>query len=103
MPSPIIWPIEHANEGGINIDGVSTLVLDVNEKRADLELVNISEWWIFVSRGGPAALNEGIPLAPRGGSYFMEQAYLYNGAIYAIAAGGQGEAILTYSEGEWQL
>lgn len=102
MPDPRIHSIEECVDGGVNVAEVSTLVRDANVKRADLELVNISEWWICVSRGGPAVLNEGISLAPYGGSYFMEQAYLYKGAIYAIAAGGQGEAVLTYSEGEWQ-
>jgi len=62
-----------------------------------MELVNISNQWIFLGRGNAAVLNEGIALAPSGGSYHIGPDNLFTGAINAIATGG--DKILTISEG----
>lgn len=97
MAGPLVWPVKAAFDGAVAVQDVTTEVRPANPRRADMELVNISNQWIFLGRGNDAVLNEGIALAPNGGSYHMGPDNLFLGAINAIATGG--DKILTISEG----
>lgn len=96
MPDPRIFPVERANDGNALVGLVSTLVLAANPNRVDADFVNDDhETPIYLARGNPAALNEGIKLLP-GGSYHIGTNNLFLGEIYAISI---GFTLLTISEG----
>lgn len=97
MADPMVWPVEAVFDGAVAVQTVTTEVRLANERRADMELVNISNQWIFLGRDNDAVLNEGIALAPNGGAYHIGPDNLFKGAINAIAEGG--DKILTISEG----
>lgn len=74
--------------GGTAVGAASTEVLAANNGRVGLILVNDSDETIYVSFGEPAALNQGIRLNANGGSYTMDGALVYLGAVTAICAAG---------------
>ena len=97
MADPMVWPVEAVFDGAVAVQAVSTEVRPANPRRADMELVNISNQWIHLGRGNVAVMNEGISLAPNGGTYHIGPDNLFKGVINAIAQGG--DKILTISEG----
>jgi len=101
MPDPRIHPIERANDGVAGVTDASVIVVVANEQRADLEIVNDSDFNVWLARGNVAVVGSGIFLARNGGSYTMDTQNLYLGYIAAICNQGE-DASITISEGEWQ-
>ncbi len=75
----------------------TTRVVDANENRVYLLLVNDSDEAIYIKFGAAAALNEGIRLNASGGSFEMSpaNANLYTGFINAISTSGNKKLLVT--------
>ena len=101
MPDPRIHPIERANDGFAGVTDVSVIVVVANEQRADLEIVNDSDYNIWLARGNDAVVGSGTFLVHNGGSYTMDTQNLFLGYFAAICNLGEDGSI-TISEGEWQ-
>ena len=96
MPDPRIHPIVNVNNNYVTVLLVSTLILNTNTHRLDLEIVNDSDEVVYISRGEAAQVGYGIRLNANGGSYTMDTQNIYCGSFYGIA---EGFANVTYSEG----
>lgn len=99
MPNPLIWPIESAAPTAAVAPAVSGAVLAANPRRADAEIINVSNPSepISLSRGDVAVLGAGITLTATGSSYRIGTNNLFYGVINAISA--SGAAALSISEG----
>ncbi len=99
MPDPRIFDIPNANDGGVVVGAISTLVLAANPNRVDAEFTNYSDpsGAICLARGNAAVMGQGIVLTVYGGTYRIGTNNLYLGDIYAICV--SGDAILAISEG----
>lgn len=67
----------------VSIDNVSTELFPPNPLAVYRHAVNNSAEVIFVQYGASAALNQGVPLIPRG-TFFITGADLFKGQINAI-------------------
>ena len=99
MPYPIEWPIPAVVDTFATVLTVSTLVRPANNRRADCEFVNDSDYTMYLARGNAAVVGSGIRLNANGGSYTIGAHNLFLGAVYAICDGQQEEGNLTISEG----
>jgi len=97
MAEPLSWPIEAVQDSGTLIQVASTEVLAENPRRADAVFVNDSNQPIYLARGNPAVIGQGIRLNANGGSYEINRNNLFLGVINAIAVGGDKN--LVWSEG----
>jgi len=78
-----------ASHGAVAVGVASTPALAGKDYRRKALLVNDSVNWIYLSKGTPAILNSGIPLAPNGGSWEEipdNLGYIYRGPFNAISA-----------------
>jgi len=96
MADPRIFPIPAANDDGVAVGAVSTLVLAANPRRLDAEFVNDSDGTIYLARGNAAVWGAGIRLNRNGGSYTIGTDNMFEGDVFAI---GEGQQNLTISEG----
>jgi len=87
--------VPFATNTGVTVGSSSTVALALNHQRLEAIFVNDSDEVIYLFRGTPAVLNQGIRLNASGGSY-IEDVYL--GAFTAICA--SGSKVLTVSETE---
>ena len=99
MPEPLSWPIESATPTAAVAPAASGPVLAANPRRADAEIINVSNPSepISLSRGGVAVLSAGITLTATGSSYRIGAKNLFHGIINAISA--SGTAALSIDEG----
>jgi len=84
MPDPRIWPIVSSEISGVQVGGISLLILAANTKRADADFTNDSTCVIYLARGQDAVVGQGIRLNPNGGSYHIGTNNLWEGDVYAI-------------------
>lgn len=101
MPDPRIHPIERANDTVAGVVDVDSIIVTANEERADLKIVNDTEFIVYLARGNAAVAGSGIRLNGNGGVFNMDQVDLFLGDIHAICAIGEDSSV-TISEGEWQ-
>ena len=101
MPDPRIHPIERANDGHAGVTDASTIIVPANEQRADLKIVNDLTPVVWLARGNPAVVGDGIRLNGNGGVFNMDTQDLFLGYIAAICEQGEDGSV-TISEGEWQ-
>ena len=100
MPDPRIFPIINVENYAAQVTDVSAIVVPANDKRVDLEIVNDLDTVVYLARGEPAVVGEGIKLISNG-SYSMDTQNLYEGAFSAICNIGE-DGGLAISEGERQ-
>ena len=98
MPDPRIFPIPSAYTDHVTVLAVSTLVRAANVNRVSLNLINDSEYIIYLSLENPAVIGDGMRINPRGGSYHIGQSNLFLGEIYGVTEAGQ-MGNMTISEG----
>lgn len=83
----------------VTIGTTATAVLAANGNRAGAVLINDSDEVIYLKLGtvavSPAVLNEGIRLNAAGGSFTIDQNFLYTGAINAISTNGSKKLLVT--------
>ena len=89
-----------STSGAVTVGSGSTLILASNSSRKDANFTNDSDEVIYLQRGKPAVIGEGIPLAVgnggvAGGSYTIDANNLYTGSINAICASGGKELLVT--------
>lgn len=75
--------------GGITVGVTSTPIIQGYNYRRKLTLINDGANVIYIAKGAPAVLNEGIRLNANGGSYEETPdnlGYIYRGPINGIAA-----------------
>ena len=101
MPDPRIFPIERTNTATAGVTDASAIVVVANEQRADIEIVNDSDYNVWLARGNAAVVGSGVFLVHNGGSYTMDTQNLFLGYFAAICNLGE-DASITISEGEWQ-
>ena len=101
MPDPRIFPIDRATDTHAFVADAPVIIVNANESRADLKIVNDSDVIVYIARGNAIAANNGIRLNANGGVFNMDQTDLFLGDIYAICGIGQDGSV-TISEGEWQ-
>ena len=101
MPDPTIFPIDSVDDGVAGVTDASVVILGANARRADLEIVNDSDYNVWLGRGNAAVVGSGIFLVHNGGSYSMDTQNLFLGEFTAICNLGE-DASVTISEGEWQ-
>lgn len=101
MPDPRIFPIDRANDGHAGVTDVSTIIVVTNDHRADLKIVNDLGVVVWLARGNPAIVGDGIRLNGNGGVFNMDTQDLFLGYIAAICNQGEDGSV-TISEGEWQ-
>ena len=100
MPDPRIWPIENVTDTFVFVGVASTLVLAVNQNRADTDFTNDGDAIIYLARGNAAVVGSGIRLNPNGGTYHIGTNNLFHGAIYGISTDEMQEGTnLAISEG----
>ena len=97
MSSPLLWHIGTVVDGAVTVGAVSTIALVANGQRTNAVFVNDSAQVIYLARGNPAVIGDGIRLNPAGGSYEIDDTNLFRGQINAICA--LGGANLCVSEG----
>jgi len=56
-------------QGSMPAGTSSTIVLEENRRRHSCLFINDSDTIIYITKGNPAVLNQGIRLNPNGGSY----------------------------------
>ena len=101
MPDPRIWPIVKSVDWSQLVPFVSGIIVAPNTKRADLDITNVCDYWIYLSRSDPAEVLAGIPLSPWGGTYHIGTNNLFLGEIYGISTDEQQEGTnLAISEGD---
>ena len=100
MPDPRIFPIERANDGHAGVTDASVIIVPANEQRADLKIVNDLDVVVYLARGNPAVVGDGIKLV-QNGTFNMDTQDLFLGDISAICNIGEDGSV-TISEGEWQ-
>jgi len=88
MPDPRIFPIPNALSDHVTVLAVSTLVRAANPNRVDMELINDGDSVIYLSRGTPAVIGDGMRINPKGGRYRIGTANLWCGEIYGITGDG---------------
>ena len=101
MPDPRIFPIERANEGHAGVTDASVIIVPANEQRVDLKIVNDLDVIVYLARGNPAVVGDGIRLNANGGAFNMDTQDLFLGYIAAICNPNEDGSV-TISEGEWQ-
>ena len=99
MPDPRIYPIDSVDDYFGTVTGVTAIIVNANNNRKDLEIVNDSDSNVYLARGNDAVVGSGILIIANGGSYSMDTQNLFLGYIAAIAD-GQDELNVTISEGE---
>jgi len=102
MPDPRIYPIESTNNGHAGVTDMTIIIVHANEHRGDLEIVNDSDYNVWLARGTDAVVGDGMFLVKNGGSYTMDTQSLFLGYFAAICQIGE-DANVTISEGEWQV
>jgi len=88
MPDPRIFPIPSSLSDHVTVLAVSTLVRAANPRRVELELVNDGDSVIYLSRGVPAVIGDGMRINPKGGRYRINTINLWYGEIYGITGDG---------------
>ena len=80
-----------------SVTGTSQVILRRNINRVTAAIVNDSANTVYISFGGPAALNSGIRLNANGGSIVLGLAtdIPYTGDIYAIATASPSVVTVT--------
>jgi hypothetical protein len=71
-----------------NVDTISTKIISANKKRRSLALTNTGSNPVFLGIGEAAVANQGIYLAPSGGTWKMDALSYSKLSIYGIAVGG---------------
>lgn len=99
MPDPRIWPIVKSVDWSQVLGGASAIIVPANVKRADCDITNVCDYWVYLSRSDPAEVLAGIPLAPWGGSYHIGTNNMWEGDIWAISSNKQEESVVAISEG----
>ena len=99
MPDPRIWPIKKSVDWSQLVPFASGIIVEANTKRADLDITNVSDYWVYLSRSDPAEELAGIPLAPNGGTYHIGTNNMWEGSIWALSANKQEESWVAISEG----
>ncbi len=94
----LTWPIDEVDDGFVTVGAATAEALAANPARANAVFVNDSTETIYLARGNAAVIGSGIRLNAAGGSYEIDAANMFRGAINAIATGAG--ANLTVSEGE---
>ncbi len=97
MASPLLWHIGTVTDGAVVVGAVTTVALLANAHRTNAVFVNDSTQAIYLARGNPAVVGDGIRLNPNGGSYEIDDTNLWRGQVNAICA--LGAANLCVSEG----
>lgn len=87
-----------SRNGATNTVVGSALVFNPNPVRKLATFVNNSVNWMYLCKSTVAAVNTGIPLAPNGGAYEINQTNPYFGAI-AVACGVINQ-VLAWTEDE---
>ena len=83
---------DNASNFEVMIGTTSTQIVEANESRKILALVNNSDVNIFISLGFAAALNRGIRLNANGGNIVLASP-VYMGAVYGITASGSNSLV----------
>lgn len=91
----LLQTLTHSAPGMTTSSGVA---LAANGKRLYALIINDSDTVVYLNLGGTAAVNTGIRLNAAGGSYEINLANLFVGAINGIH-GGTGTKVLLVSEG----
>lgn len=73
-------------KGGLKAKTASQELVEANENRVALELVNDGANKVWVAYGKTAVAEEGIPLYPEGGSKVIEN---YSGIVSVITKSGE--------------
>ena len=101
MPDPRIHPIARVTDATAGVTDATVIILVANERRVDLEIVNDSDYNVWLARGNDAVVGSGIFLVHNGGSYTMDTQNLFMGYFAAICNVGEDGSV-TISEGAWQ-
>ncbi len=99
MPDPRIFPVASSEDWSQIVGFASGIVVPANTKRADCDITNVSDYWVYLSRSDPAEVGAGIPLSPNGGSYHVGTENLWEGNIWGISANKVDETYVAVSEG----
>ena len=90
MVDPLVWPWSVENADSVTVEAASTIVLEANNDRTGLDLVNMSDPSepITLGFGNAAIAGSGKVLTAYGSTYHMSDNNRFLGPIYAICPSG---------------
>lgn len=59
-----------------------------------MDITNVCDCWVYLSRSDPAEALAGIPLAPWGGSYHIGTNNMWEGPIWAICVCDESKIVI---------
>ena len=87
-----------ATNSNVSITTASTRVVATSTARESFIAVNDGAYDMYLCRADVCAVNTGILLNARGGTYEMEASDAYSGSITAIASGGTSNLAISYKQ-----
>lgn len=85
----------HADNGSVEVDSASTLILAANDRRRFARITNGSDTGIWVSYGEAAVVGQGDYLGSGGGVLEIDSDNMWRGEIYGITTSGDDKIVGT--------